>query len=84
MYEHINRSTDYGNVMNMSLIIMEGKYVAIDTDVTTCHGYYIIKFSLSPYTFQADLIIYGEAISSGEIVCEGTYFFQSKSILIIF
>ena len=62
--------------MNTSLVIMEGKYVAIDTDDSSCHGYYIIKFCSYPYTLQADLIIEGKVISSDEILCEGTYFFQ--------
>ena len=61
--------------MNISLIIMEGKYGAINSDDSSCHGYYIIKISSSPYTLQADLSIYGQVISSGETLCEGTYFF---------
>ena len=40
------------NAMNMALVIMEGKYGDIDTNDSTCHGYYIIKFSSSPYTLQ--------------------------------
>ena len=54
---------------------MEGRYGAIDADDSSCHGYYIIKISSSPYTLQSDLIIDGQVISSGEMVCEGTYFF---------
>ena len=61
--------------MNMSFIITEGKYGAIDTDDFSCHGYYITKFSSSPYKLQADLSIDGQVISSGEILREGTYFF---------
>ena len=61
--------------MNMSLIVMEVKYGAIDTDDSSCNGYYIIKFSSSPYTLQSDLNIDGKVISSGGMVCEGTYFF---------
>ena len=64
-----------GNVMSTSLIILEGKYVAIDTDDSWCHGYYIIKFSASPYNLQVYLSIDGQVISSGEIIFEGTYFF---------
>ena len=63
-----------GNGMNMSLIIMEGNCVAIDTNDSSCRGYYIIKFSSSLYTLQVYLSIDGQFISSGEIVCEGTYF----------
>ena len=62
--------------MKVYLIIMEGKYGAIDTDDSLCHGYYIIKFSLSPYNLQSDLIIDGQVISYGKFACEGTYFFQ--------
>ena len=68
--------------MKISLIITEGNYDAVDADNYICHGYYIIRFSLSPYTLQSDLIIYSQVISSCEMVCEGT-FFQSISILII-
>ena len=60
------------NVMKMYLIIMEGKYGAIDADDYSCHAYYTIKFSSSPYNLQADLSIYGKVISSGEMVFEGT------------
>ena len=61
--------------MNMSLIIMEGKCGAIDADDYSCHGYYIIKFYSSSYIFQSDLNIYGQVMSSGEMICEVTYFF---------
>ena len=61
--------------MNMYLIIMVGKYGAIDTDHFSWHGYYIIKFSSSKYTLQADLSIYGQVIYYVEMGCEGTYFF---------
>ena len=61
--------------MNMSLIIMEGKYGAIDTDDYSCHGYYTIKFSSSLYTLQVYLSIDEQVISFGEMVREGTYLF---------
>ena len=54
----------------MSLIIMEGNYDAIDDDDSTCHGYYIIIFSSSLYTFSANLIIDGKVISSCEMLWE--------------
>ena len=60
--------------MNMSLVITEGKYGAVDDDNYSCRGYYIIKFSSYPYTLQEGLSIDGKAIYSGEMVCEGTYF----------
>ena len=61
--------------MNMSFITMKGDYGAIDTDDSSRHGYYIIKFSSLPYTLQADLSIDGKVISSGKIACKGTYIF---------
>ena len=66
----------------MSLIITEGKYGDIYANYYSCHSYYIIKFSSYPYNLQADLSIDGKVISSGEMVCEVT-FFQSISILVI-
>ena len=42
-------------MINMSLVVMEGKYSAIDADDSSCHGYYIIIFSLYPYTLQSRL-----------------------------
>ena len=56
--------------MNMYFIIMKVNYGAIDADDYTCHDYYIIKFSSSPYTLQVDLSIDGQVISSGEMVCK--------------
>ena len=65
-----------GRVVNISLIIMEGKYGDIDADEYSFYSYYIIKFSSSPYTLQADLISDGQFISSGEMVCEVKIFNQ--------
>ena len=64
------------NVMNMSLIITEGKYGAIDAYDSSCNGYYIIKNISSPYTLQEDLSIDGQVIYFGEMVFEVTYLFQ--------
>ena len=50
--------------MNVSLIIMEENYSDIDADDSTCHGYYNIIFSSSPYTLQADLSMGSQVISS--------------------
>ena len=44
-YKNINRNILDGNLMNMALIIMEVKHGAIDTDDSSYHGCYIIKFS---------------------------------------
>ena len=62
--------------MNMSLVIMEGIYGSIDADYSSCHGYYIVKISSYPYTFQADLSIDGQVISFGEVLYEVTYLFS--------
>ena len=62
---------------------MEVNYGAIYDDDSTCHGYYIIKISSSPYTHKLSLSIDGKVISSDEMVCGGTYFFQLLSIIII-
>ena len=55
--KHINQNFLDGDMMNMTLIITKEKYGTIDTNDSSCYGYYIIKFSLSPYTLQAVLSI---------------------------
>ena len=76
-YKHINQNIFDGNVMNMSLIIIEGDYDDINDDDSTWHGYYIIIFSSYPYTLQSHLNIDVQFISSGEMVCEGTNYFPN-------
>ena len=61
--------------MHMALGIMEGKYSAIDTDDSSCRGYYITKFSSSINTIQTDLSIDRRVIFSYEMVCEGNHLF---------
>ena len=61
-------------MINISLVVMEGKYGAIHTDYSSFHGYFIINFSSYLYTLQADLSIDGQVILSGESFCEGTHF----------
>ena len=65
----------------MYLIITEGKYIAIDADDFSYHGYYIIKISPFPYTLQEDLSIDGQFISYGEMFCERTYFFSINYVV---
>ena len=74
-YKLINQTILDGNVMNIYLVVMVRKYGAIDADDSSCHGYYIIKFSSSPYTVQADLSIVVQVISYVEMVCEEPYLF---------
>ena len=61
--------------MNVYFINIEGNYGAIDADDYSCHSYYIIKFSSSPYTLQLDFSSDWEVISSCEMVCKVDYFF---------
>ena len=62
---------------------MEGSYIAVDDDDSSCHGYYSITNISYPCNLQEDLSIDGQVISSSEMVCEVTYIFDSISILII-
>ena len=74
-YKHNNKNILDGNMMNMSLIILEGNYRAIDADYSSCQGYYIINFYSSQYSLQTHFSNGAKVISSGEIVCERTHFF---------
>ena len=73
-YEQINRTILDGNVTTTSLIVSKVNYGDIDDDNNTCHGSYIIRFSLYPYTLQEGFNLDGQVISSCYIFCEGTYF----------
>ena len=62
-----------GNVTNMLLIFSKETCVSVVDDDTSWYGYYLIVFSSSPFTLQWDLNIFGQVISSDEMVCEGYY-----------
>ena len=63
-----------GKLIIVSLIIVDGNYGYIYANDSTCHGYYIVRFSSYQYTLQVDLSIDGQVISSGSMVCEKTNF----------
>ena len=56
--------------------MIEVCYGAIGSDDSKFHGYYIIKYYSYPNTIQSDWNIDVQLISSGEMVCEGTYYFS--------
>ena len=56
--------------MDIPITTMKGKYVAIDADDSSCHGYYVINFSSSAYILQSNFSIDGQVVDSGEMVCE--------------
>ena len=58
-YEHINSTILVGSVTNMLLVVFKWKSGEIYSNCTSCHGYYMIKVSLSPYKLKIDLNIYG-------------------------
>ena len=63
-YECINLTIVDGNLMYISLIVIQGEYGAIDYDSSTCYGYYIIIFYSPPYNLQVHLNIYGQVPSN--------------------
>ena len=65
-YEWIIRNILNVHVMDTYFIITEGNYGAIGADDSACHGYYIISLYSFAYTFQTDLNIDVQVISSGE------------------
>ena len=64
-YEFKYRTIIDGNVMNVSLIILKGDYCAVDAGDTSLQSYYIIIFTLDPYTLQEELNIDGQSIYFG-------------------
>ena len=65
--------------MNVYLIIMEGNCGAVNVDDSMFHGYYITRFSSSPYTLQVEFSIDGQIVFSGEMVCEGDFLININS-----
>ena len=51
-YKFINQTIIDGDVINISVIVIELKYGAIDADDSTCHGYYINILFSSTYIIQ--------------------------------
>ena len=51
-YEHTNITILDGNFTNIPLLITEIDFGAIDAKKTSCHGYYIIRFSSYLYRLQ--------------------------------
>ena len=50
---------------NMSALVHNGKYGAINTTDQNTMGYYVVKFVLEPYTLQDDKIVDKQAIKAG-------------------
>ena len=57
----------------MALLVQSGMYGANNTDDTTTNGLYVIQFLSEAYTLQNNKTIYGQVISSGELVVKAKY-----------
>ena len=82
-YEFIHRTIIDGNVINMSLIITEVRYVTIDANDYAFHGYYVITFSSFPYNLQLDFNIYGQVFIMVKLYVKNNMFLQLISMIII-
>lgn len=58
---------------NIASTIAESSYGAVNTEDPQTDGYYIVKFISSPYTLQNDVVVNGDRISSGMLVCDAEY-----------
>ena len=74
-YEHIHQTIINGSVSNMYLVISKGNFGAIYAKDSSCHGYCIIKSSLSLYTLKENVTVDGKFICYSEIVCGSNYFY---------
>ena len=59
--------------MNTPLIVSKVNYGSIDSNDTSCQGYYIIIVCSYPYTLQEYLNIDVQVISYVEMLSEGTF-----------
>ena len=62
-YEFINRNIIGGFVMSIFFFITKVNYGSIDADDTSCHGFYIIRFSSYIYSLQVDKDVYVQVVS---------------------
>ena len=57
----------------MASLVESGKYGAIKTTDITTNGFYVIMVTSEAYTLQNNTTIYGQIITSGELVVKTQY-----------
>ena len=57
----------------MCSVVTHGYFGDMSTDDKKQDGYYIVKFTSDPYTFQDNVIIYRRIITIGEQVYNACY-----------
>ena len=62
----------------MASLVQSGTYSAVNTDDTTKNGLYVIQFISEEYMLQNNTTIYGQFISSGELVVRAQYICSVK------
>ena len=63
----------YGISDNMSELVQNEKYGAINTADTTKMGYYVVKFLSEPKTLQYYKIVDKQLIKAGELIVKAEY-----------
>ena len=63
----------YGISDNVSILLQNGKYSAINTAIPTTIDYNVIKLLSEPCTFQYYKTVYMEVIKASELISEAEY-----------
>ena len=67
-FDEVHKVVLYGISENMSLIVQNGKYDAVNTAYLTTLGYYVVKFVSEPYMLQVNKTMSNQVINSGDLI----------------
>ena len=67
-FDAVHKVVLYGISNNMSSLVHNGKYGAINTADPTTVGYYVVKFLSEPYMLQENKCFYKKVINACELI----------------
>eukprot|EP00957_Ditylum_brightwellii_P081245 6180333-Ditylum_brightwellii.AAC.1 len=57
----------------MGAMVNENNFGAVNTNDPTTKRFYIVKFTLLPYTLQGNIEVDNDVIKEGSLVCKAEY-----------
>ena len=77
-FDEIHKVIIDGISENMASLVQSGMYGDINTSDNTPNGLYVIQFISVAYMLQKNTVIYGQVISSCELVVKAQYIFSMQ------
>ena len=72
-FDAVNKVVLDGISDNMSALVQNGKYGAINNEYPTTMGYYVVRFLSEPYTLQDEKKVDKKVMKSGELIKKAEY-----------